>query len=499
MRERGQIFPERSPATSPPITPCPPACSSARRRSGAELDRSVAGSGARNSASSPWRWPGWCRCWAPDRPVADRRRFPVFRLAFLAFTLVFVGWYAQAQLSIVTLIGLVRAATVTHDLPPALRPALAAALGFVLVSLLIWGRGTFCGWLCPFGALQEFVALLAKPLRFRQVAVPPWLDRWLRQVKYGAAGRHPRRGGGGLASRRQPGRGGAVQDRHHPVLRAGLALRRLRRRSAYLQPLRLQGVSAATCVRSRESRRARRLRLLDWIPRGPSAAARASSARCAAATARSGQPGRSIIPSASSAWIASTIIHDPGQCVPQWWHGGAKAESSAAGRGGVRTMPRSPSRLPPHPAAVSPGSPGRPRPCRALAGRLPSGPWPPSTACRAGRGPVAPSAPPSRSPWPVAMQAPSMEPVRRLCRDAGGRGRREPAACRQRPGPPQPRRAARRTTRAPADDAALRPRSSERTEGAFDPTVQPALAGLGPRPRPGREARSGDAPRGRRA
>ncbi|MBN8095908.1 4Fe-4S binding protein, partial [Vibrio vulnificus] len=57
--------------------------------------------------------------------------------------------------------------------------------GFVLVSLVIWGRGTFCGWLCPFGALQEFVALLVKPLRIRQVAVPPRLDRWLRQVKYG--------------------------------------------------------------------------------------------------------------------------------------------------------------------------------------------------------------------------------------------------------------------------------------------------------------------------
>ena len=24
-----------------------------------------------------------------------------------------------------------------------------------LVSLILWGRGFFCGWLCPYGAMQE--------------------------------------------------------------------------------------------------------------------------------------------------------------------------------------------------------------------------------------------------------------------------------------------------------------------------------------------------------
>ncbi len=41
-------------------------------------------------------------------------------------------------------------------------PMTVALWAFVLVSLLLWGRGTFCGWLCPFGALQEFAGKLAR-------------------------------------------------------------------------------------------------------------------------------------------------------------------------------------------------------------------------------------------------------------------------------------------------------------------------------------------------
>jgi polyferredoxin len=106
-------------------------------------------------------------------------------LAFLAFTLVFIGWYAQAQLSVVTLAGIVKAAIHTHDFtfllwdPPSL-----LIWGFVLVTFVLWGRGTFCGWLCPFGALQELLAEASRLLRIRQWRVPDNIDIWLRQLKY---------------------------------------------------------------------------------------------------------------------------------------------------------------------------------------------------------------------------------------------------------------------------------------------------------------------------
>jgi polyferredoxin len=56
--------------------------------------------------------------------------------------------------------------------------------GVVIATALVWGRGTFCGWLCPFGALQELLARIAAPLRLPQLRIGDALDRRLRLVKY---------------------------------------------------------------------------------------------------------------------------------------------------------------------------------------------------------------------------------------------------------------------------------------------------------------------------
>ncbi|MBW7446535.1 4Fe-4S binding protein, partial [Escherichia coli] len=39
------------------------------------------------------------------------------------------------------------------------------------ISMVFWNRGAFCGWLCPFGALQELANRVAKRLGLRQVTV----------------------------------------------------------------------------------------------------------------------------------------------------------------------------------------------------------------------------------------------------------------------------------------------------------------------------------------
>lgn len=116
--------------------------------------------------------------------TSHRRVLLTFKWAFLTFTLLFVGWHAQGQLSIVNLIGIVKGAQLS-DFSFYLYDPVTLVVGlFALATLIVWGRGTFCGWLCPFGVLQEFVARAARLARLPQARVSDRADRRLRAIKY---------------------------------------------------------------------------------------------------------------------------------------------------------------------------------------------------------------------------------------------------------------------------------------------------------------------------
>ena len=89
-------------------------------------------------------------------------------------------------MTIVTLTSLIEAAVAGQGLAFLLADPVAVLLwAFVLATLVVWGRGTFCGWLCPFGALQELLSLAAQRLKFKPVRVRRRLDAGLKWVKYG--------------------------------------------------------------------------------------------------------------------------------------------------------------------------------------------------------------------------------------------------------------------------------------------------------------------------
>ena len=104
---------------------------------------------------------------------------------YLVFTVVFIGWYGLAQLSVVNVFTFVHSAV--HDFhwqTFLIDPLMFILWSFVAVTLLLWGRGVYCGWLCPFGALQELINQLARRFRVRQWEFPDMVHERLWAVKY---------------------------------------------------------------------------------------------------------------------------------------------------------------------------------------------------------------------------------------------------------------------------------------------------------------------------
>jgi NosR/NirI family nitrous oxide reductase transcriptional regulator len=110
------------------------------------------------------------------------------RNGFLLIVLVWLGWIAGVQLSIVNVMNYLRAPFLNLDIGVYLaEPLMVIIACYTLVSLVLIGRGVFCGWLCPFGALQELLGQLSRAL-----GVPQWnpsaaLEKRLWMGKYIAA------------------------------------------------------------------------------------------------------------------------------------------------------------------------------------------------------------------------------------------------------------------------------------------------------------------------
>ena len=120
-----------------------------------------------------------------DWLVQNRVLFGRLRAGFLLFSVLWLGLYAKAQLSVVNVL------TFSNAVLSGFRwdYFLLEPLIFILwcataASLLFWGRGAYCGWLCPFGALQELLNHGARRLGIQQYTVPFYVHERLWALKY---------------------------------------------------------------------------------------------------------------------------------------------------------------------------------------------------------------------------------------------------------------------------------------------------------------------------
>ena len=163
----------------------------------------------------------------------SRRAHRLVRNGFLLVVLVWLGWIAGVQLSIVNVINYVQAPFRGFDIGFYLaEPLMVIIAVYTLISVVLIGRGVFCGWLCPFGALQELLAQVSRAL-----GVPQWnpsaaLEKRLWMGKYIAAAAVLGLVLAGIDSLGRHHRDRAVQDRDHVEVHPRLALCALCRRAA---------------------------------------------------------------------------------------------------------------------------------------------------------------------------------------------------------------------------------------------------------------------------
>ena len=119
--------------------------------------------------------------WLARHPTA----LTYVRNGFHVYTLFFIGWWGLAQLSVINVL------TFTGSVMSGFRwenflidPLLFILWGFVAVTLLLWGRGVYCGWLCPFGALQELILLASRRLKLPEIEFSDAVHERLVALKY---------------------------------------------------------------------------------------------------------------------------------------------------------------------------------------------------------------------------------------------------------------------------------------------------------------------------
>ena len=123
------------------------------------------------------------------RLSTHKNKWPVnaFKYSFWAISIGWIGFGQMAQPSITQVLTWFHALLFQWTWSLFLSdPFIFLFWIFIIATVFLFGRGLFCGWMCPFGSLQEGIYKIARVLglkRFQTQLPQKWHDR-LKWVKY---------------------------------------------------------------------------------------------------------------------------------------------------------------------------------------------------------------------------------------------------------------------------------------------------------------------------
>jgi len=117
----------------------------------------------------------------------DKRWVSIPKYALWLASIGFAGFYLLAQPSITQVLTWFHSILFKWEWELFLTdPFIFLFWLFIMVTTFFWGRGMFCGWLCPYGVLTEVAYIIAGKLGLKrfQRHPPAWLHERLKWTKY---------------------------------------------------------------------------------------------------------------------------------------------------------------------------------------------------------------------------------------------------------------------------------------------------------------------------